>query len=517
MSPSVTPVTNATHPPLSTPTRADFRELPITALFPSPLNPRKTIDDIALAELAESVREKGVIEPLVVRGGTYSDFASAERFEIVAGERRYRAALVAGLASLPCVVRTLTDAEVVEHALTENHQRRDVHPLEEAEAIQQLMDLDTAYTVAGVAAKLGVSHSWVYGRLKLLRLDAAARHAYRAGAITAEHADLLARVPAHQQAAALIACFSQMLYAAPDDDSEDADDALWQIEGALERERWDLLAACVNSPAALKRWIANHSTVDIDDTVVQETLPELSVALADAAAEESKLLQVSLDPNLTEGAAKDLGVIRRPRWVEIDLSLTKDRDPVSSKRCEAMQAAVVTHPATPGTLRVLTVCAKRSCPIHQPKPAASARPDTSRAEQDRLDREQREQELADQRAKEAAWAEARPKYLAALAALVLKTKAVTPALVRILCDPWNLRQVEDLYGVPLTTKTALATLILSIGPLGDYATRRDSRDLEAMGRAFGWTPAQWEKAEKAASKKPSMKPAARRATKKGGR
>jgi len=503
-----------------------FREIPIKALYPSPLNPRKTLSQPALEELAESIRDKGVIEPLVVRAEPDGD-SERPRFEIVAGERRYRAAMLANLTALPCVVRTLTDAEVVEHALTENHQRADVHPLEEAEAIQQLLDLDTAYTIAGVAAKLGVSKSWVYGRLKLLKMDDQAREAYRAGAITAEHADLLAAVPAHQQAAALDACFSNIFYEEPEVDEDGGEiDPPYSAREALAKSRWDLLASCLQSAASLKRWIARHTTADIADDAVQQAMPELEVAIADAAAEASKLLQVSLDPGLNETAAKDLGVIRRGRWIEVNEDARDEPGEVSSARCEHMQSAVVTHPVTPGTLRVVTVCIKRSCPVHRPAPtkaeATPADPRTAAREQKAAEQRAAAEAEAQERAR--VWAEVqRPKYLAALAALVAKERTLTPDIVRLATDQWHLDQVKELYGIELTPKTALTVLILASGPTGTWQTSRDSAQLAEFGKAFGLTPAQWEKQQKAAGKgKPATKPtkttkAKPAAKKKGGR
>ena len=481
----------------------DFRELPIDQVFTSPLNPRKTLNEEALKELAQSIREKGIIEPLVVR---VSPSPGGRDFEIVAGERRYRAAEMAGLEVVPCVVRVLSDAEVVEHALTENHQRRDVHPLEEAEAIQQLLDLDSAYTIAGVAAKLGVSHTWVYGRLKLLRMSEPAREAYRANAITAEHADILARVPAHQQAAALTACFASMLFYDACDDilGEDADGPS-DIDQAIAQGRWDLLAPTLVSAGELRRHVARHSTVDIADEAVQTELPALAEALADAAADDAALLQVSLDPRLGETDAKVLGVIRRGRWIEIDEAGTNVPGEVSTSRCEHMRQAAVTHPVTPKVLRIVTICTKRSCQVHRPaaeKTERHAGPAASPKETERQ-RQAEEKRAADEAAaKERArvWdEEQRPKYLAALAARVAKVKTLTTAHVRELIDDYTLQQIETLYGVALTPKTIVTVLLIASGPTGEWQTRRDSDALEQFGKDYGLTPGQWEKQQKAAT------------------
>jgi len=506
-----------------------FREILVDQLFPSPLNPRKTLDQAALADLAESIREKGIIEPLVVRWVSGDD---QDTYEIVAGERRYRAAKLAGLTTAPCVVRELTDIEVVEHALTENHQRADVHPLEEADAIQQLLDLDRAYTVQGVAAKLGVSVSWVYGRLKLLQMSDAAQEAYRGGAITAEHADILARVPAHQQAAALAACFSQMLYEVPYEEvGEEETDTPYTIAQAIQAGRWGLLQPCIDSAASLRRWVKNHSTADIQDQAIQADIPELAVAIADAAAEDAALLQVSLDERLNESEAKALGVIRRARWIEIDQAGTYEAGRVSNERCEAMRQAVVTHPVTPGVLRVVMVCIKRTCPVHRPAPATkrslSSAEDPRQSAAQRQAEEKRQREEAARAEQARMWKEEqRPKYLADLAARVLKTKAITPQMVKGLVEAWHREQVEKLYGVTLTSKNALGVFILASGPLGDWNMQPGNSDLVEFGALFGLPPAVWlrqhlkaqPKRPKAAENKSiSRTPAAKPAKKKGGR
>jgi ParB/RepB/Spo0J family partition protein len=506
-------------------------EIPIVALVASRFNPRKTFDQVALEELASSIREIGVVQPLVVRPhGEGLNDSGHTGYEIVAGERRYRAASLAGLTTVPCVVRQLTDIEVIKLALTENHQRRDVHPLEEAEAMQQLLDLDRACTVASIAKELGVSKSWVYGRLKLLRMTDAGRDAYRHHAITAEHADILAQVPVHQQAGALEACFSAMLFNTalfdlPDDQALSCID----VRDAIERGRWDLLTPCLDAAANLKRWVARHTVADISDEAVQEGIPELAVALADAAAEESKLLQVSLDLTLTETQAKALGVVRHPRWVEIiegkvpKTGRGADGAHVSNKRCEHQQGAVITHPPVPGVARVLTVCMKRSCPVHRPAPVETAKPvggSAKRLEQERESREEQQREQQEREERARIWREEQaPKYLAELKTRVMKVSAVTPAIVKATVASWELYNIKRNFGVALTPATALSVLLLSLMPPVHY--NRESADAKAFGAAFGLTPDQWLKAQKAEQKTPASakgkKSKGRPAAKKGGR
>lgn len=493
---------------------ATFRELPIAWLTPSPLNPRKTFEPVRLAELATSIAIDGVIEPLVVRPLQFT----TDAFEIVAGERRFRASQTAGLTVLPCMVRDLTDAQVIEHGLVENHQRADVHPLEEAEGIQQLMEIDPAYTVQAVAARVGVSLSWVYGRLKLLTLPDATKAVYRANAITADHADQLTRVPAQHQAAALRACFSDLLFV-PDRDF----DGPSNIDEAIASGRADLLAPCVRSGAELRRWIARHTTVDIADPATQAALPEVALAIEDAAAEGRRVLQVSVQeyPVLSPAEAKDLGVVRWGRWVEI-----LDVDPEGPKpkvlahqtldRCEAMESAVVAHPAD-APARRLTICYKRGCPVHRPSQVIDAAPPTDpvaaaralQEEQARIDA----QEKARQRLE--LWHDVqRPKYFAALAKRVRTTK-VTPDLVRSLVGRNPIELVYQNFGLELTPATAVTVLVLALCcPATAWHMAPDAEMLVAFGKAFGLTPAQWQRS-KSSTVKPSTpkKTAARKAAK----
>ncbi len=125
------------------------RLVPIEDIEPNPKQPRQTLGD--LTELTASIREKGVLEPILVRtvGG---------RYEIIAGERRFRAAAKAGLSEIPCVVRETTDAEMMELALVENLQRKDLSPFEEADGLKTLAEA-YGYTHEMIAEKLGKSRS----------------------------------------------------------------------------------------------------------------------------------------------------------------------------------------------------------------------------------------------------------------------------------------------------------------------------------------------------------------------
>jgi ParB/RepB/Spo0J family partition protein len=172
--------------------RDEIRSVAIGRLLPSPTNPRKHFDELRLNELADSIKSHGVLQHLLVR----RDKSTAMSYEIVAGERRWRAAQLASLSELQCVVRDLTDDQVLEIQVIENGQREDVDPVEEAAGFKMLLDRKI-YDVAGLAAKIGKTPSYVYARLKLLDLCEEAKQelANPASRFTMSHALVLARLP----------------------------------------------------------------------------------------------------------------------------------------------------------------------------------------------------------------------------------------------------------------------------------------------------------------------------------
>lgn len=164
--------------------------VPLEQLTPSPTNPRKHFDEAAIAELAESIAKQGVLQPLLVRARPGFE---GDGFEIVCGERRWRACRQIGLRELPCLVRTLSDKEVLEIQVVENLQRADLHPLEEAQGYEALRA--HGYEVEDIAAKVGKSSSYVYQRLKLAALTEDARKWFLSGKLSASTALLVARIP----------------------------------------------------------------------------------------------------------------------------------------------------------------------------------------------------------------------------------------------------------------------------------------------------------------------------------
>lgn len=164
--------------------------MPITALHPNPNQPRRHFDDAALRELADSIKSQGIIQPLLVR-----PLGSENTYQIVAGERRWRAAQLAGLKEVPVYVRQLSDKEVMAAALIENLQREDLNPIEEAEALQALRDA-LELTQEELASRLGKSRPAIANALRLLQLSATARADIQAGLLSAGHARCLLGIDA---------------------------------------------------------------------------------------------------------------------------------------------------------------------------------------------------------------------------------------------------------------------------------------------------------------------------------
>lgn len=175
----------------SEPTIADAtgrkpRRAPIENLSPNPRNPRRTFADNEIAELSASIRERGIIQPIVVRAVPGHN----DRFEIIAGERRWRAAQRAGLHDVPIVAVDATDAQALELAIIENVQRADLNAIEEAMGYQALVD-EFQHSQDAIAQIVGKSRSHVANTIRLLKLPDAVRAMVAGGSLTAGHARML--------------------------------------------------------------------------------------------------------------------------------------------------------------------------------------------------------------------------------------------------------------------------------------------------------------------------------------
>ncbi len=159
------------------------REIPVDAIASNPRQPRKRFGEEGLESLAASIREQGLLSPLILRRGR-------DGYELVAGERRLRAARLAGLKSVPAIVREVADAQALEMALVENIQREDLNAVEEAEAFRRLIE-DFGQTQDGVARRVGKDRSTVSNALRILRLPRKILDDIVAGTLTEGHARAL--------------------------------------------------------------------------------------------------------------------------------------------------------------------------------------------------------------------------------------------------------------------------------------------------------------------------------------
>lgn len=187
-------ITEAQH--LDDPRLYQSQAVAIAEIHPSPTNPRKTFPEAEQAEMIESVRRHGVMQPILVRPwpSSYALPAEGTKYELIAGERRYRAAKAAGLTYISATVRELDDHETLELQIVENLHRKDLNELEEAEGYE-LMTKRYGYSAEQLAAKIDKSKAYIYARLKLTAAGEAARAAFRDGKLDASRLLLIARIP----------------------------------------------------------------------------------------------------------------------------------------------------------------------------------------------------------------------------------------------------------------------------------------------------------------------------------
>ncbi len=164
--------------------------LPIASIVTNPDQPRKSFDETQLSELSDSIKQNGVLQPILVR-------KKGDMYEIVAGERRYQASKLAGLKEIPAIVRDIDDAEVFQLALIENLQRSDLTPIEEARGYRQLLDTK-GLTQEGLAKILSKSRSAIANTLRLMDLPQEVQDMMEEGQITAGHARAILAVPTEE-------------------------------------------------------------------------------------------------------------------------------------------------------------------------------------------------------------------------------------------------------------------------------------------------------------------------------
>lgn len=165
---------------------AEILQVSVDSIIPNPFQPRKTFNDESLQELAASIQEHGIIQPLLVR-------RTAEGYEIIAGERRLRASKLAGRESVPVIVREINDKDMAELAMIENLQREDLHYLEEAEGFQQLL-MNFGLTQEELARRVGKNQSTIANKLRLLKLAPEVREVLVGDHLTERHARALLKL-----------------------------------------------------------------------------------------------------------------------------------------------------------------------------------------------------------------------------------------------------------------------------------------------------------------------------------
>ena len=174
---------------------SDIVEIPLTEIRSNPYQPRKEFDEKSLTEFAESIKEHGVIQPIIVK-------KSIKGYEIIAGERRTRASKMAGKTTIPAIIREFTDQEMMEIALIENIQREDLNPIEEAEALAKIIE-SSNITQEEAAKKFGKSRSYITNILGLLSLPEKTKQYVREGKISMGHARVLSKLSDEEQINAL--------------------------------------------------------------------------------------------------------------------------------------------------------------------------------------------------------------------------------------------------------------------------------------------------------------------------
>lgn len=285
MTTAVTPISKARQPAGQPVGGVAMRDLPLDQLQPHPAN-RKRFDQRQLEELAQSLTEVGQLTPAIVRPTT------AGAYELLAGERRWRAARLAGFPTLLCLVRSLTDAQALEVLAVENNQREDVHPLEEADLYKALLTVD-GYDVAKIAGRLHRSVAYVYDRLKLLQLGVVGRHLFLEGVITVGHAILLARLSKADQARAIGEERKQY----SDGGLLEREDTLWDPVAVKETFRYKAV-----SVAELQAWIDRHVRFEPAKEDLPQLFPDTAAVLAEASTTGLQAIPITWDHVLPEAA-----------------------------------------------------------------------------------------------------------------------------------------------------------------------------------------------------------------------
>ena len=363
--------------------KTNFQEIKLSEAYESLTNPRgKNFEGPAFEDLVASIKEKGVLVPVIVRMNPQKINGKIISYEVIAGSRRLRASKLAGLDSIPAKVVEINDAEAREVQIIENLQREDIHPIEEGKSYRQLME-KSKYEVATIAAKVGKSDSYVRQRLFLTNLIDKAATAYRSGKILDGHAVLIAKLSENDQKATL----------------------KW-IE-----DEWEMPTV-----KELKEWIEKTFYNQLDN---QPWLKDKAANEAVGKCVECKPNSLSLFGEVKEGACTDLKCWKRKMDKYIDYRMGKEGVSVKvskqygstdsknvlsrsnyemlstnkKKHCEFAEKAMVTEGEDLGT--IVYICRDSKCKIHHSSHSEYAL--TPEEKQKRREESKKEKEKEDTR------------------------------------------------------------------------------------------------------------------------
>jgi len=385
-----------------------YERLALDIVVPSKTNPRTHFDDAYLRELAGSIAEKGVIQPIVVRqvdAGSHKPM----RFEIVAGECRYRASKIAGQEEIPAIVRLLSDEQVLELQLVENIHRKDLTALEQAVGYRALIKANPdKHSAASIAQKIGMSEAWVWDRLKLNDLVPEAKKILEAELMSVGHAILIARLKPEDQ--------KRVIEFDDDSSTQFRGVGLWRSDAGFDfpddrktRGKYDGLKPC--SVRELEHWIRDHIRFDVEHAAKAQPLVFETVATRVSEAEAkpgrgNKVIHITRDWQATDDVRKDDSwerVYGSRSWVRAD-------GQEKSKTCEHSVLGVIV--AGDGYGETFQVCVnKDKCTVHFGKvikereknqklrdagqPKQAAKHEQAAAEREAREREKEKQAAAD--------------------------------------------------------------------------------------------------------------------------
>lgn len=355
----------------ATENRATPAVVPLEQIEVTGLNPRTTFDDEKLEALAASIEKDGLLQPILLR-----ELASDNGYELVSGERRYRAVKLLGQGSIRAEVRKMSAEKAAELRLVENAQREDLHPLEEAEAFTRLLDRGT-YTVEQVAELVGHSVSYVYQRMRLTSLVEEVREAFLEGRISGGHATVLAKLGPDDQRRALYAIHYQPRTFGTDNAFERRDGPL-SVAGlqkwvrskiyldlheapfdAEDAELYPKAGPCTTCP---KRSGCNPSlfpeldedAICTDGTCFEEKVSRhVDEVIAELEAGDRPWAKITHRYNPPYGESKKADVVYSSSWLEVE----------EADACEFVEVGVFVAGLHRGETKM--ICREQTCPVHR--------------------------------------------------------------------------------------------------------------------------------------------------------